>query len=182
MADTMRAALAGPSGTEACDQWWTAAESRPDQARVPADSSAAQTVRDADAWLAKIDAENYVVEPRKVAFTSGPQARFRLLQSWEGRVVEVFDEGFVAHLVDLTTPGIEEEVEIEFEEISPDDESLVVPGAVFYWSIGYLRSPSGSRTRASEIRFRRLPRWTRQDLDGIAERVAELKSRTGIGG
>jgi hypothetical protein len=169
-------AIAAPTGTESpVGEWWTESERRPAQARE-------QVIDDADVWLGEVDPEAYVVTPRLVAFGPGVQPRFRLLQSWEGRVVEVFDGGFVAHLCDLTTPGVEEQVEIEMEEISSDDAPLVVPGAVFYWGIGYLRSPSGSMTRASEIRFRRLPRWSKRDVGRIAERVAELKARTGIGG
>jgi hypothetical protein len=103
------------------------------------------------------------------------------LQSWEGRVVEVCNDSFLALLTDLTMPGTEEQVELDLDEVSPDDSSLVAPGAIFYWSIGYLVEPSGARSRSSQLRFQRLPRWSTKDVAGIADRVEALKARTGIG-
>ena len=50
---------------------------------------------------------------------------------------------FVARLADLTGKGPEEEAEIAFQEISPDDRSLIVPGALFTWTIGRVTETSG---------------------------------------
>ena len=91
--------------------------------------------------------------------------RFVALQKWEGIVTSVTDDAFVAQLRDLKNPGEPiEEAEIYRSELSADDIPLLTPGAVFYWSIGYLDSRFGQRTKQSSIRFRRLPAWTPADL------------------
>jgi hypothetical protein len=82
------------------------------------------------------------------------------LQRWEGRVDEAADDHFVATLTDLTMAGQEEVAEFDLAEVSAQDRALVVPGAVFYWSVGWRDAVSGQRTRESLLRFRRLPRWT----------------------
>lgn len=94
---------------------------------------------------------------------------FRAIQKWEGHVFEVGRDTFHAVLVPITGQGAELEAEINLEEIQDDDRTLIEPGAVFYWSIGYLNRPSG-RLNASIIRFRRLPVWTgRQISEAITE-------------
>lgn len=91
---------------------------------------------------------------------------FQILQQWEGTVVQSSEDTFVALLIDKTgAKPDEEEVEIELNELSADDKSLVKPGASFYWSIGYEDAPGVPRQRVSRIRFRRLPGWTRREVD-----------------
>jgi hypothetical protein len=101
------------------------------------------------------------------------EARSVSLQKWEGVVLEVMQETFLARLVDLTNQNVEEDAEFDLEEISKGDRDFVKPGAIFYWSIGYLDSRSGQRTRASVIRFRRLPAWSKQEIEA-ANREADL--------
>lgn len=95
--------------------------------------------------------------------------RFDLLQKWEGVVTDVGDETFVAELI--TISGDEEDMiaEIYLKNVHEDDRELVEPGAIFYWSIGYLRTAQGTTKRKSDIRFRRLPRWTRRQLKKYQE-------------
>jgi len=93
------------------------------------------------------------------------QAResFDVKQKWEGYVLEVRQETFLARLVPLVGEGTDLEAEIYLEEVDQEDQALVTPGAVFYWSIGYLKKPSGTY-RASLIRFRRLPPLSAKEL------------------
>ncbi len=100
---------------------------------------------------------------------------FRTIQKWEGYVLEVFEETFLARLTRLEGEGPDQEAEIYLEDLDNPDRALVTPGAVFYWSIGYLDKPSG-RIRASIIRFRRLPGWTKAEIEAAAEAVQELKA------
>ena len=105
------------------------------------------------------------------------QHRFVPLQKWEGTILQVLDDSFFARLVDLMSGGPDEEAEFPIEEVSDADRSLVEPGAVFYWNIGYIDSVSGQRTRASVIRFRRLPTWRSEELERAkrrAQRVSDL--------
>jgi hypothetical protein len=105
------------------------------------------------------------------------QSHFISLQKWEGVVLDVCEEVFLARLVDLAQEGPDEEAEILLDELSADDLPLVHPGAVFYWHIGYHVDRSGQRKRASIIRFRRLPRWTAPEIETAkheAERMRDL--------
>ena len=93
------------------------------------------------------------------------------LQEWEGWVVDIGDDDFISHLVDLTAGAtasahewIEEEATIPLSELSDDDRRKMELGSIFRWVIGYRRTPSGTKQRISEIVFRDLPAITTQDL------------------
>jgi len=105
---------------------------------------------------------------------STPKKKFRVLQKWEGYVIEVEQDTFFARLVPIVGEGPDQEAEIYLEEIEPDDRILIEPGAVFYWSIGYSDKPAG-RERVSLIRFRRLPTWTRRELEIARTKAAKLR-------
>jgi hypothetical protein len=85
----------------------------------------------------------------------------------------------VARLIDQSHDGPDEEAEIPLEEISEEDQALVQPGAIFYWSIGYLDSRGGQRIRASVIRFRRLPAWTTEELQAARRKAASMRELLG---
>lgn len=94
---------------------------------------------------------------------------------WEGTVVRIGAESFIATLRSLRNPNdSEKEAEIPIDEVTPDDLELLQPGAVFYWTIGYDISPSGTRRRTSQIKFRRLPAWTKKDIDRARSQASEL--------
>lgn len=99
--------------------------------------------------------------------------RFLVRQRWEGVVDRRSDRTFTAKLVDLTQGGPDEYAEFECDEVSTFDWPLIVPGAVFYWSIGYVDQPGGQRTGSSMIRFRRSLKWTSSEL-AQAELEAQL--------
>ncbi|MFH0825578.1 MAG: hypothetical protein V2B18_22720 [Pseudomonadota bacterium] len=92
-------------------------------------------------------------------------------------MTKVEQSKFWAILTVLKGEGPEQIAELEFEEVPSDDYDLVTVGAVFYWSIGYLRRRSGTIIRASEIRFRRLPPMTKDQIRKIemkADRLGQL--------
>jgi len=111
------------------------------------------------------------IVPLVPRFSSKP-SRFRALQKWEGHVREIKADMFVAELVDLDKVAPMEEAEIPLQEVSEEDRELLKIGAIFYWTIGYSESPAGTRRRAGEIRFRRLPAWTKREISE-AERDAK---------
>jgi hypothetical protein len=119
--------------------------------------------------------------PRHVIYlrTKPRQSAFISLQKWEGVVLDVMADAFLARLVDLTRTGPDEEAEFALDEISAEDGPLVKPGAIFYWNIGYLNSYSGQRTRASIIRFRRLPAWTRKEIETARREATRIKTELG---
>jgi hypothetical protein len=105
------------------------------------------------------------------------QDSFLLMQKWQGVVTQIGDDSFLATLKDLITDSDDEEAEIYTEEISKSDIPLLAKGAVFYWCIGYRDTLAGQRIRASEIRFRRLPTWSKRELDTArkeADSISEL--------
>jgi hypothetical protein len=100
---------------------------------------------------------------------------FEVLQKWEGVVTSVGTDSFVARLRDLSFYSEEdEEAEFPIEEISQADIALLAPGAVFYWCVGYWDTVIGQRRRASEIRFRRLPTWSKMQLQKARKEAEEL--------
>jgi hypothetical protein len=108
-------------------------------------------------------------------FAWNPSHSFRAIRKWEGYVLEIHEDSFSARLVPLKGDDEELEAEIYIEELSEQDRELLQPGAVFYWSIGYHDRPSG-RERSSIIRFRRLPVWSRRELEAASAGIDELKA------
>ena len=82
---------------------------------------------------------------------------------------------FRATLRSLRDPGeSEKEAEIPVDEVTEDDRELLAVGAVFYWTIGYDISPAGTRRRTSLLKFRRMPAWTRRDIERVRAEGREL--------
>jgi hypothetical protein len=104
--------------------------------------------------------------PRLPAFQPTPRLRFVALQEWEGVVTEIGDDHFVARLTDLSdrTKTLDEEANFPSTEVSDDDQQLLKTGAVFRWIIGFQKLPGGTKQRISQLVFRRLPQWTREDI------------------
>lgn len=101
--------------------------------------------------------------------------RFNLLQLWEGVIEEVRDDAILVTLIDQTNRNYpEEEAEISIAEIPEGDRYLVQLGAVFYWSIGYKEGPGQPRERVSRIRLRRLPAWSKRDIESARANAQEL--------
>lgn len=97
------------------------------------------------------------------------------LQAWEGAVLNVGLDSFIARLVDTAGEHPDEEIELSKDELSPFDLDLLEPGAIFYWTIGYRQQlPVGARERVSRIRFRRLPAWSSAELTAARERADAL--------
>jgi hypothetical protein len=113
--------------------------------------------------------------------TPSPSHRSRTLQQWEGTVVEIRKDGFEALLRDLTAQErADERASFSFDEVSSDDQHLVALGAVFYWFIGYEITISGQRKLVSTVRFRRLPAWTKSEIEAINKEADELADFFGV--
>ncbi|MBT6717968.1 MAG: hypothetical protein HOB18_10095 [Nitrospina sp.] len=99
------------------------------------------------------------------------------LQEWEGYVVQVDEETFIARIQDLTEEDEAENEEVEFltDELSEDDLKLLKPGAVFRWTIGYLKS-RGNKKRFSHLTFRRFPVLTERTAAIADKKAKELAS------
>lgn len=95
-----------------------------------------------------------------------PRATLQVLQEWEGYVVEMRSDEFVACLVDVTAGSTHEEEEavIPLASISHGDVDTIASGSIFSWVIGYERAEAGTKKRVSRIVFRDLPLMTERDF------------------
>lgn len=107
---------------------------------------------------------------------SSRKASLEPLAEWEGYVDSVGPDKFKARLVDVRVPHAEEHVQAEFDcnELNAMDLAALRPGAVFRWVIGYERSESGTKRRVSQIVFRRLPAWSRAEIQGAVKHGIDL--------
>ena len=105
---------------------------------------------------------------------------FTSLKKWRGVVLKTYKDCFLCRLVDQDGNSPDEEAEILLTEISDEDLQLIDIGAVFYWSIGYQINPSGTRTRSSIIRFRRLPVWRSEELSEAQKKAEKTLITLGI--
>ena len=101
---------------------------------------------------------------------------FNALQEWEGSVLEVNGETFTASLIDTKAkhPPEVEEADFLLSDVSLYDQNMVKPGAIFRWVIGYTISKGGNRKRSSVVSFRRLPQWTKKELQESRSRAKEI--------
>jgi len=99
---------------------------------------------------------------------------FDVRQQWEGVVTSMGDDEFSVVLRDVSRAEASEyEAVLSKEEISEDDLPLLKAGAVLYWTIGY-KTRAGTRERVSTIRLRRLPAWSRADIERVKRQAGEL--------
>jgi hypothetical protein len=103
------------------------------------------------------------------------RAIFLPLQDWEGTVTRLTDDAFIGSMVDLSEreKGFQKEAEFPLSDLPPDAHPLLKVGAIFRWSIGY-SIVDGTRYRASRIVFRRMPAWTKRDLETAARYASDL--------
>ncbi len=91
-----------------------------------------------------------------------------VIQLWEGRVLEVDIQNELMQVLLTAKIGQipEHTAEIEFQWVSEQDRDLVAPGAVFYLTL-YKQTRRGSIKNSQELRFRRRPAWTKQQVQKI---------------
>lgn len=98
------------------------------------------------------------------------------LQRWDGYVVDICRDNFIARLTDLTNRGQpdSEEAEIPLDELDDEDRAAIAPGKIFFWTIGYERTAAGQKRRVSKIKFRQLPRWTARQIEKGRDEARKL--------
>lgn len=97
------------------------------------------------------------------------------IQEWEGYVTSVGRARFSARLIDVTKRKTHETEAAQFliSELSEDNIALLCEGAKFRWVIGTQFS-NGRKRSVSELVFRRLPAWTRRELQSAKEEATQL--------
>lgn len=93
-----------------------------------------------------------------------------VLQIWEGTVISVNEnkQHMSVKLVDRAGLIPAHTGDIDLEWVAPQDANLVKPGAVFYWTI-YKETKRGTVKNSEEIQFRRLPNWTKKQVEQLYE-------------
>lgn len=105
----------------------------------------------------------------------GKRSVLQTKQLWEGTVVDVRKNEFLAIVNDRTEPSNpEEEVSFDLADISEQDLKLVEVGASFYWVIGRERTPAGTIRNISSVQFRRIPSWSSGAISEIATRAGRF--------
>ena len=95
----------------------------------------------------------------------------KVLEQWEGYVVEVYEDTFAAHLTDIhkrKEPDLA--AEIYLSKVPQDQLEWVAPGAPFTWTISLVDGET-----QSEILFLQ-ERWTKEDIERIKARAEELRA------
>ena len=106
------------------------------------------------------------------------RTNFLPLKKLEGQVISISQERKEI-LIQFHEIGgnkqIVEEAVFDMEEISPSDYDLLEEGAIVYWNIGYLDRLGGRRQRISELFFRRMPIWSKKDIESVNKEAEVLK-------
>lgn len=154
----------------------SALESDPDAESMDDDVEPSPTVTMAP--LGVIKANSISTRPN---FDRGSKARERIIHHWECVVQCIGRDTFQATLRSLLDKeDSEKEAEIPIEDVNADDQELLVEGAVFYWTIHYAISARGTQSRSSVLKFRRLPAWSKRDIERVNARAAELWESFGV--
>lgn len=128
--------------------------------------------------LTTVQSRHHIEAPRTlgslVRFDAGEDGT--VIQIWEGTVLEVDEaEQRMKALLQAKRGGVADHVgDIDFEWVSDQDRDLVRPGAVFYLTLYKRRKRGGTIVNAEELRFRRLPSWTRRDADLMLQAADRL--------
>ena len=110
------------------------------------------------------------------------EVRAAPIEVWEGEVKSVdYDAQMMyVYLRSKFTQAPDHSGEIALEWITDQDKDLVRPGAVFYWTL-YKETRRGSIRNSQELRFRRLPSWSKNQLQRIEAEASKLFQTPRVG-
>lgn len=106
------------------------------------------------------------------------EERSIILQQWDGVVLFRGKTTFTARLYEGYQDFPVKRAEIEVEEVADEQRDMILAGAPFSWIIGY-RVRAGTRSRFSEIYFRRLPSWTKKEIEEAEITASKLDEEVG---
>ena len=112
------------------------------------------------------------------AFINQTWPRTAPIQIWEGEVLSVDqDAGTMRVLLSAKIGNVPDHTaEINLEWVVEQDKDLVRPGAVFYWTL-YKETKRGSINNGQELRFRRLPTWSKNQIERVHRDAKQLFAR-----
>jgi len=103
---------------------------------------------------------------------------YELIESFEGYVITVSDEAFVARLTNIID-GSEYEMEILKETLTDiSDLKRLEKGAIFFWL--FLRRKDAEQDNViSTLLFRRGPRWSKEEINQAKEKAILISNNLG---
>lgn len=104
----------------------------------------------------------------------GRPLRTRVIRRWTGVVEDVLDDLFIGRLTPSEDGAEDLVAEFTTDEVSEDDLPLLKPGAWFYVNVAKQSFADGRQSTISSLRFRRLSRWTEEELAIAEERAAKV--------
>lgn len=101
-----------------------------------------------------------------------------VLQIWEGTVKSVDSKRGEMDVLLVAKMGNEKPhtAQIDLQWVPEQDLDLLRPGAVFYLTL-YKRTQKGTIQNAQELRFRRRPAWSRQQVHSIREEADRIGAK-----
>jgi hypothetical protein len=107
-----------------------------------------------------------------------PRPDSAVLEIWEGTVLQVdFPEKVMQVTLDAKTSEIPRHTaQIALEWVTDQDMDLVRPGAVFYLSL-FKQTRQGTIYNSQELRFRRRPGWSKQQLERVSQDAEALSQK-----
>ena len=113
----------------------------------------------------------FAIAPASVPFGSSQP-----LAEWHGEVDSIEGDTFVATLrgkIGDGVAGVVEEALIPIADLRADDLPLLQEGAFFRLCVTYVQD-RGARRRVTDVVFRRMPVYRREELEGAQESAREL--------
>lgn len=119
------------------------------------------------------------IAPSAIVATAiqGHAAASQLLAEWHGQVADIGETSFTAQLRGRFGEGVvgsEDEAVIPIEDVREEDRELFSEGAFFSLCISYEVNAAGTKRRFTEVIFRRMPAFRRDELEVAAVRAKEL--------
>jgi len=91
------------------------------------------------------------------------------MQKWVGRIVEIDDEVFTAELTSVSGTSPTLLADFQTRNLGPDDAPNARPGDIVYVTVRSVEAVGRGSTMTSNVRLRRLGRWTQSEVDQIEE-------------
>ncbi|TNH37577.1 hypothetical protein [Paracoccus haeundaensis] len=95
---------------------------------------------------------------------------------WEGYVVHVDSEKFVVNLSDVHDEegSVTDQAEFDLKELPEADQRRIETGSIVRWLVGLEILPNDQRQRVSRVHLRRLPVFTKHDVDSALEEAMSI--------
>ncbi len=117
-----------------------------------------------------------VQESEEARLQLQPPPRTAFSQIWEGRVLDVSRNSMHVLLTAKIGNVPDHVADIALQWVHDQDIPLVRPGAIFYWVL-YKETTRGTIKNSEDFRFRRLPNWTKGQVDEVKADAKRLLSR-----